>query len=283
MKLSSIVLTLLAAVYLNSGLVNAHGIAGKRYFPPTISVDDPYAAKEIHAVIGRVPIIGSNNSGAMTSKLMIGGGIEPLDGFGIALDGLYLNPNANMTPEANGFDNLYYTVKKELTINDEHEFTFTVGVNGQIGGTGSSGISNSTTYAPTMFYAKGFGDLPDSISLLKPLAVTGVLGYQMSTDQAQPTALNWSFTLQYSFLYLNEHVQPTGWGEPWNRLVAIVEFPLQTCMSGICNGQVIGSINPGLVWVGPEFNLSAEAVLPVNNQSGRGVGMLFQIHKYFDK
>lgn len=283
MKLAFIGMPLLASLLLNWSVANAHGIAGNRYFPPTISVEDPYAAHEMHAVVGRVPVGGSNNSNAMSSNVMIGGGIEPIDGFGIAIDGLYRSPNASLTPEANGFDNLYYTIKKELTINDEREFAFTVGLYGQVGGTGGPGVINSTTYAPTVFYAKGFGDLPNSMRLLKSLAVTGVLGYQMSTDQGQPTALNWGFTLQYSFLYLNQHVRPTGWGEPWNSLVAVVEFPLQTCMSGICNGQVTGSVNPGLVWVGPAFNLSAEAVFPINNQSGRGVGMLFQINKFFGK
>jgi hypothetical protein len=31
-----------------------------------------------------------------------------------------------------GFDNLYYTVKKELKINDEDEFAVTVGMKGQV-------------------------------------------------------------------------------------------------------------------------------------------------------
>ncbi|BDW10626.1 hypothetical protein PSHI8_07080 [Polynucleobacter sp. SHI8] len=261
--------------------VFAHGIAGNRYFPPTISIDDPFAAKEIHAGAGRVSSLGTNNE--MANQFMIGGGIEPMDGFGIAIDGVYRSPNANLTPEANGFDNLYYTVKKELTINDQHEFALTLGVNGQIGGTAPSVSSNASTYTPTIYYAKGFGDLPNSMSLLKPMAITGVLGYQASTNQSQPTAFNWGFTIQYSFLYLNKYVQPTGWGEPWNRLVAVVEFPLQTCMSGMCNGQVTGSMNPGVVWVGSEFNLSAEAVFPINNQSGQGKGILFQIHKFLGK
>jgi hypothetical protein len=54
-------------------------------------------------------------------------------------------------------------------------------------------------------------------------------------------------------------------------------------MSGFCNGQITGSVNPGLVWVGQDFNLSAEVVFPVNNQSGNGVGVLFQIHKFLGK
>ena len=284
MKLTFIAWLLLASLLINSSVVQSHGIAGDRYFPPTISVDDPYAAYEAHAYVGRVPYSGLNNSNmSVGNVMMIGAGIEPLDGFGVSIDGLYRITNANLTPEVNGFDNVYYTVKKELTINDQHEFALTLGLNGQVGGTGGPGVGNYTTYAPTIFFAKGFGDLPNSMSLLKPMAITGVLGYQMSTDQAQPTALNWGFTLQYSFLYLNNHVHRTGWAEPFNHIIAVVEFPLQTCLSGICNGQVTGSVNPGLVWVGPGFNLSAEAVFPVNNQSGRGTGVLFQIHKFFGK
>ena len=129
MKVPFIGLPLLVTLLLNLNVANAHGIAGKRYFPPTISVEDPYAAHEIHTVVGRVPLGGSNNSNVMSSNVMIGGGIEQIDGFWIAIDGLYRNPNVNLTPEANGFDNLYYTIKKELTINDEREFAFTVGVN----------------------------------------------------------------------------------------------------------------------------------------------------------
>ncbi len=281
MKLIFVIWPLLASLLFNANNVKSHGIAGNRYFPPTISVEDPFAAYEVHSGVGRVPMVGSNNS--TSSHLVIGVGIEPIDGFGIAIDGVYRNPNANLNPEGNGFDNLYYAVKKELTINDQHEFAITLGVNGQVGRTGASGANHSTTYTPTIFYAKGFGDLPNSMSLLKPMAITGVLGYQMSTDQSQPIALNWGFTLQYSFLYLNKYVQTTGWGEPWNSLVAVVEFPMQTCMSGMCDGQVTGSVNPGLVWIGPHFNLSAEAVFPISHQSRHGVGVLFQMNKFFGK
>jgi len=265
----------------NSGMVSAHGIAGDRYFPPTISVDDPYAAYEAHAGFGKSPNLGINNS--KSNLWMVGAGVEPFEGFGIAIDAIYRNPNNNLEPQINGFDNLYYSVKKELTINEKHEYALTFGLNGQIAGTGSSGFDNFSTYMPTIFYAKGFGDLPNSMNLFKPFAVSGVLGYQMPTDQSQPKVLNWGFTLQYSFMYLNDHVKSTGWGEPFNHMIAVIEFPLQTCLSGICNGQVLGSVNPGVTWVGKEFNLSAELVFPINSYSGQGTGFLLSIHKYLGK
>ena len=264
--------------------VLAHGIAGNRYFPPTIVVDDPYAANEAHGVVGRTPNIGVGNTNTSAGNVaLIGAGIEPADGFGIALDGVYRQPNANLTPQANGFDNLYYTVKKELDINDEHEFAITIGVTGQVSRTGGKGSDTYSTYSPTIYYAKGFGDLPNSMDIFKPFALTGILGYQMPTEQAQPKAFNWGFTVQYSFLYLDRYVRPTGWNDFFNRLVAVVEFPMQTCLTTRCAGQVTGSVNPGLVWAGEHFNLSAEAVFPVNSQSGASNGVLFQIHKYLGK
>jgi hypothetical protein len=266
-------------LWASSAEISAHGIAGDRYFPPTISVDDPYAADEAHTVIGKTPNIGGADTRA-SNMMMAGFGVEPMDGFGIAIDGLYRDPNTNLNAQSSGFDNLYFTVKKELTINDVHEFAISLGINGQIGGSGGEGSVKYTTYAPSIFYAKGFGDLPSSMRLLRPFAVTGVLGYQIPTDQTQARVLNWGFTIQYSFLYLNDHIQTIGWGDPFKRMIAVVEFPVQTCMTTICNGQMLGSMNPGIVWVGSTLNLSLEAVLPINSQSGRAIGGLFQIHKY---
>jgi len=267
-----------------SQLLLAHGIAGNRYFPPTIVVEDPYAANEVHAVAGRSSNIGAGNANTNSGDIgSIGIGIEPLDGFGIAVNGLYRTPNGNLTPQTSGFDNLYYVAKQELHISDSHEFAVSLGVLGQIGRTGSSGGDKYSTYAPTIFYAKGFGDLPNMLSFLKPLALTGILGYQIPTEQSQPKVFNWGFTVQYSLPYLNQFVQKTGWNDFFNRLVPVVEFPMQTCLSGRCSGQVIGSVNPGIIWVGDSFNLSAEAVFPVNSQSGASNGVLFQIHKYLGK
>jgi hypothetical protein len=265
----------------NSGMVSAHGIAGDRYFQPTISVDDPYAAYEAHTGFGKSPNIGINNSSANLG--MIGVGIEPFDGFGIAIDAIYRNPNNNLDTQLNGFDNVYYSIKKELAINEKHEYALTLGLNGQVAGTGSSGSNHFSTYTPTIFYAKGFGDLPNAMNLFKPFAVSGVLGYQIPTDPSQAKVLNWGFTLQYSFMYLNDHVRSTGWGEHFNNMIAVIEFPMQTCLSGICNGQILGSVNPGVIWVGKEFNLSAELVFPINSQSGQGTGFLLSIHKFLGR
>jgi hypothetical protein len=94
------------------------------------------------------------------------------------------------------------------------------------------------------------------------LAVTGVVGYQFSNDASQPNLLNWGFTLQYSYQYLHNFVERSEWSKPLERFVAVVEFPMQNCLTGVCSGKLIGSINPGVVWIGPEFNINVQVIFP---------------------
>ena len=256
----------------------AHGYAGNRYFPPTIDIDDPFAAAEAHVNGGKRP-----GDGQRTSAVGLGVGFEPLDGFGIGLDTAHRSPNEDLNPPKDGFDNAVLTLKKELAIDDAREYAITAALVTEIGGTGSAGSSGHSTFAPALFYAKGFGDLPNNLRLVRPFAVTGILAAELPTDSTQPTMLNWGFTLQYSFLYLQSHVGDFGLSAPFNRLVAVVEFPVKTCLNRGCSGQTAGTWNPGVVWVGRSFNLAFEAVQPINSRSGSGTGFLIQFQKFFSR
>ncbi len=262
----------------------AHGIVGDRYFPPTVVVDDPFAANEIHAVAGRTANISIDRVDSATGNLgLLGGSVEPLDGLGISLDATYRSPNGNLNNGSSGFDNLYYRVKQEAWTDKRHEFQFSLGLSGEIANTGSKGSDGYSNYVPSILFAKGLGDLPDELAWLKPAAVTGVIGYQVPSIRNAPQAINWGLTLQYSFMYLNDHVRPTGWSDFANRLIAIVEFPMQTCMNVGCKNQAIGSINPGVVWVGDHFNIATELVVPSSSTSGKSTGFLVQYQQFFGK
>ncbi len=152
-----------------------------------------------------------------------------------------------------------------------------------IAGTGSGNIGdNFSTYTPEFAFGKGFGDLPDSMQYLQPFAVTGAVAEEFPTDSAVPHAVDWGFSIQYSIPYLQSFVKDVGIKAPFNRMVPIVEFSMQTCLDRGCAGQTTGYVNPGIVWIGTYYQVGLEAQVPVNRGTGRHVGVLLGVDLYLD-
>lgn len=103
----------------------------------------------------------------------------------------------------------------------------------------------SRLHAPTRFFDKGFGDLPEGMRDLRPLAATGLIGYRIPArsstttfdDEGEaeverhPHALQWGGSIQYSL----QHMQ-----------------------------------------------FAVEAVVPVNRRTGGAVGWIAQLHSFLD-
>ena len=69
------------------------------------------------------------------------------------------------------------------------------------------------TYQPVLDVGKGFGDLPKSLNILRPFAVTAELseslpGQAWTDGNQNSTNLNWGFTVQYSLPYYNSQRRP---------------------------------------------------------------------------
>ena len=144
---------------------------------------------------------------------------------------------------------------------------------------------------PTFNFGQGFGQLPDTIGWARPFAVTGQIGYQIPTtsfDVGQgtfiPQVLAYGGSLQYSMPYLKSEVKDLGLPDLINHLIPIVEAQFATPVANNLGNSFVttGTINPGVIWVGSYFQVGLEAVIPVNRDSGSGVGFLGQLHLYLD-
>jgi hypothetical protein len=84
--------------------------------------------------------------------------------------------------------------------------------------------------------------------------------------------------------YLKSQVKDLGLPDFINHLIPLVEAQFSTPVANnLGNSSVTtGTINPGVIWVGSYFQVGLEAVIPVNRDSGTGVGFLGQIHLYLD-
>src|SRR5207244_9559681 len=150
---------------------------------------------------------------------------------------------------------------------------------------------------------KGFVDLPETLSWLRPVAITGQVGYAIpgrnstttfgidpdsgdltADTEFHPRVLNWGGTIQYSMPYLKSVVVDLGLPDFVNRFIPIIEATLQTPMANTLTSGTMttGTINPGFLWIGKGFQIGVEALIPINRQSGTNVGVIAQLHFSLD-
>lgn len=252
--------------------LHAHGVLGQRFFPATITTDDPFVADEL--AFPTVTFFDHETDVDFNYSKTI------LPGFAIEVGMGHVNSHPAREPHERGFDNLAISPSVEVYRNPAHEFILTTGLEWEVGGTGSRPVAEPfSTYTPSVKFGKGFGDLPDSLKYLRPLAVTGTVGYAIPGDGDEPRSVQWGGAIEYSLLYLQNNVRDEDLGKFVSHLTPLVEFSFSTPDDG---SGTTGTINPGLIWSGQHVQLAAEAMIPVNRASGHGTGFIAQLHFYID-
>ena len=160
----------------------AHGFVGDRFFPPTVSTDDPFATDEFNIGFSSFNNPAGINGTPKTREVDVSSEFakEIFPKFALGVSGTYINldPQGHQGPAQDGFDNVEVSAKYQLGENVPHEWILSLGCLADLGDTGSKslGVDSFTTYTPTLYFGKGFGDLPNEIKYLKPFALTGTLG-----------------------------------------------------------------------------------------------------------
>jgi hypothetical protein len=278
----------------------AHGFAGDRFFPATLATDDPAVADELSLPTvsrfktgdepaARETDVSGEWSKRLTSKL------------GLSVAGTWTQLATPGAPRASGFQNLETTLKYQFVTSAAHEAIVSAGVSAEWGGTGSArvGAEGFSRVTPTLYFGKGMGDLPDGLAWLKPVAITGVVGYALPTRghefvendscpacapirQSTTRTLEWGVSFQYSLRYLQNQVKDLGLPLFVTQLTPLVEIAASTPLADAHGDGTTGTVNPGVIWTGGRMQFGLEAQLPINRASGRGVGILFQAHWFLD-
>ena len=284
----------------------AHVVVGNRFFPATLTIDDPGVNDEL-----ALPTVDSFNTGDVPPVRQRDISSEfakrITEDFAISFGTTYtfLGPIDPTAAGANGFQNLDTTFKYQVFKSPEHEFILSVGLSVEWGGTGASnvGAESFNHYVPNIYFGKGLGDLPDTLSWIRPVAITGQVGYsipdtrfativgvdpdtglQTVDTEFHPYVLNWGGSVQFSMPYLKSAVVDLGLPDFIDHLIPLVEANLQTPVSNTLTSGTLttGTINPGVIWVGNYFQVGVEALIPINRQSGSNVGVIAQLHLYLD-
>ncbi|MGZ5938342.1 MAG: hypothetical protein ACXWLK_13205, partial [Rhizomicrobium sp.] len=181
---------------------------------------------------------------------------------------------------ASGWENTEITPTWQFITDAGSEFVASAAMSFEIGGSGFGAVADKfTTYTPKILFGKGFGGLPDSMALLRPLAVTSVVGYAIPGTSTQSKSFAWGGAIEYSLLYLQNNVRDQRFSSFVAQLTPLVEFKLNSPTGA---GRTTGTINPGLIWSGQYTQFAAEAIIPVNHATGDTVGVLMQLHFYLD-
>lgn len=294
---------MLAAVFLFIPFDTAsHGYAGKRIFPTTLAIDDPFVMDEFSVLADHFKEPGTDETYATQATTISFEYTARLTRrLGLLLGGAFGHLEPESTDSVNALGNLEVGAKYQCLTDAAHEAIASVGLQTALGSTGISAQGNSfTTLFPAVYFGKGMGDLPASAKHLRPLAVTGIFGAEFPVDSrtatrhtwdnveltekthGDPTILRWGFSVQYSLQYLHAFVSDTGLEAPYNQMIPEVEFAMQSCLNAGCQGEMTGTVNPGLIWFGRYVQLGIAAQIPINARTGNSVGVLALFHLFMD-
>jgi hypothetical protein len=305
MHSSKFLAALAATSLLSAQPVFAHGFAGPHMFISTLLIDDPNVADE--ASLPTFSYQPQPSDGGLVSNLFAAEfefDKRITENFGFSVAGGYQWLRTPGAKTANGWENLEGTLKYKVYVNPEHEFMLSLGVSREFARTGANGTNgaaldndDSSSTTPTIFWGKGFGDLP--IGVFRPLALTGTLGYTIADKKLKVTGTDpdsgdplfnngisnqWSggLSLQYSMRYLQSQVKDFGFPEFVNKMTPVVEVSWSSPASKPNQDSTQYLIGVGVNYTSNWWAVGVEALIPGNKQTGSHVGVIAQFHLYFD-
>jgi hypothetical protein len=260
----------------------AHGLAGKRFFPATLAIEDPFVADELSlpSVLHLKGPAGKETSlGAELAKT-----ITPNLGLSIEGEYTFLNPSDPEKRSTSGFANPELALKYSFFKSDDHEAILSLSLGWEIGGAGDKDVGAESFHvlSPALLFGKGLGDLPDTLAYLRPLAVTGIVGAEVPLTSKEGNSLTYGVAIAYSLPYLQQFVRDIGIPAGAGRFFPVVELLLKTPIDGEERWKTTGTVNPGLIWAGKFVEVGVEAVIPINTLTGKSVGVQALLHFFLD-
>jgi len=280
-------LTLIIAISLTWPMeVWAHGQIGKRFFPESLTLEDPFPADESNVTGSSLK--EEDGTKDTTFRFEIQKRFTPDLSLVFESEHVWLDKPKGET-NTHGFANPEFTLKYAFARNPAHEFIGTFGLSLEVGNIGAAQVESesNSSISPRFFFGKGMGDLPESLEWFRPLAFTGAFGLETPLGKREEaedieTEFQYGILVQYNLQYLQSFVRDIGLPKALSQLVPITEFSFETAVNGPDGGKTTAFANPGLIWMGRTFQVSAEAQIPLNEHSGGSVGVIGQLHFYLD-
>ena len=145
----------------------AHCFVGARFLPATLLTDDPCVADEMS-----IPTVGWSKTADVPPASQLDISIDfskrITENFGVTFSQGWTQIRQPDGTVASGFGNLETAFQFQVLKDPSHELAILTGLSvdwGRTGSTGAGFADKFSTITPTINIGKGFGDLPDSVTL----------------------------------------------------------------------------------------------------------------------
>lgn len=288
LQLVALISILLVGV--GSDTAYAHGTVGKRFFPTTFAIEDPFVSDEFSLLFGFVEEPAEGGEPAVKeSELEVEFSKRITDRFALSFGAGLVHLDPDGASSNTGFSNVEFGIRQQILTLPEWETVATLQLGFELGDSGNRdvGVESFSVVSPGLFYGIGAGRLPESVSMFRPFAVSGFVEANVPTEkrsagETSSVSISWGFAVQYSFEYLQTNVRDIGIPSPFDRFIAVVEFDLQNCARRCGSSSTSGSVNPGLIWLGDSYELGLSARIPINDASGDDPGVFVLLHFFLD-
>ncbi len=167
-----------------------------------------------------------------------------------------------------GFTNLGLGYKHLLLSLPANEFLLTINPTLELP-VGDSGVSETHTRAGgEVLFQKGFGDLPESIGLLRPAAIEGDAGFDSKVTGARDDLLSADLELEYSLGYLEANVAANSVATLLRNFTPHLDFDYAQYLSAHNNSSAPDlELTPAIAWMNDTFEINVGAQIALNHAS----------------
>jgi hypothetical protein len=256
----------------------AYTAVGDRVFPATVLLPQAAPGDAVYVTPSTRPVPGGDvtNLTATFDKTIT-------ERFGIGIQEGYNWIGREDASTVVGWQNLNAYVKYEAILDPPHEFLFSIGATHEFGGTGTLRVgaaSDGAMRVPTVYFAKGLGDL--SIGYLRPFALQGFTTYQVSPGSSRADNFIAGLAVEYSIPYLQSKVKTFDLPDLLRGMTPLVETLIMTTTGNRGRATTVAVVAPGIAYSGEGWQFAIEARIPASNAAGTGVGVLAQFYLSLD-
>jgi hypothetical protein len=167
-----------------------------------------------------------------------------------------------------GFSNLGLGYKHLLLSLPANEFVLTINPSLELP-VGDSRVSETHPRAGgDVLFQKGFGDLPESLAMLRPAGIEGDAGFDSKVTGARDDLLNADLELEYSLGYLDANVTPGSVPALMRNLTPHLDFDYAQYLSAHNNSSAPDfELTPAIAWMNDTFEINLGAQIALNRAS----------------